>query len=259
MQVPASQFPWLEASFKHPESCSRKVHRNLDPALHPHEKAVEYTRALNAAKLQRVFAKPFVGALPHDDGVTALARNPAQLNSLVSGAADGTVRLWDVAAQRCLRRLEGGQLGAIPDVQLAPCTVCYTSHFLPVRAGAHAACSASPAHYPSGLVHGWDAREHHARWLARRINLKVQSQLCRPCAGGEGLCDRSGNKAAVSCPILIRPDAQVQQRLRVDLRRAYGSRSRASQLRRAARRRSAVPRTRQRGCGSCCTEEPDFL
>lgn len=25
-----------------------KVHRNLDPALHPMEKAVEYTRALNA-------------------------------------------------------------------------------------------------------------------------------------------------------------------------------------------------------------------
>lgn len=90
--------------------CSCQVHRNLDPALHPHEKAIEYTRALNAAKLQRVFAKPFVGALPHDDGVTALARNPAQLNSLVSGTADGTVRLWDVAAQRCLRRLEGRRI-----------------------------------------------------------------------------------------------------------------------------------------------------
>jgi hypothetical protein len=60
-----------------------QVHRNLDPALHPHEKAVEYTRALNAAKLQRVFAKPFLGSLPHTDGVTCLARSPAHLNSLV--------------------------------------------------------------------------------------------------------------------------------------------------------------------------------
>jgi WD repeat and SOF domain-containing protein 1 len=87
--------------------CCEQVHRNLDPALRPHEKEVEYTRALNAAKLQRVFAKPFLGSLPHDEGVTCLARNPAQLNSLVSGAADGVVRLWDIAGQRCLRRLEG--------------------------------------------------------------------------------------------------------------------------------------------------------
>ena len=30
-----------------------KVHKNLDPALHPFERAVEYTRALNAVKLDR--------------------------------------------------------------------------------------------------------------------------------------------------------------------------------------------------------------
>ena len=31
----------------------RKVHKNIDPALHPFERAVEYTRALNAVKLDR--------------------------------------------------------------------------------------------------------------------------------------------------------------------------------------------------------------
>ena len=85
----------------------QKVHRNLDPTLHPFEKAIEYTRALNAVKLDRVFAKPFIAALPHSDGVTCLGRNPARLNSLLVGAADGTLRLWDVAAQRCLRQLVG--------------------------------------------------------------------------------------------------------------------------------------------------------
>jgi WD repeat and SOF domain-containing protein 1 len=40
-----------------------KVHKNLDPSHHPFERAREYTRALNAAKLERLFAKPFVGAL----------------------------------------------------------------------------------------------------------------------------------------------------------------------------------------------------
>jgi len=54
------------------------VHRNLDPALHPFEKAIEYTRALNAVKLDRVFAKPFVAALPHSDGVTCLVHALSQ-------------------------------------------------------------------------------------------------------------------------------------------------------------------------------------
>ncbi len=81
-----------------------KVHRNLDPALHPFEKATEYTRAVNAAKLGRVFAKPFLASFAHEDGVTCLARNPQRLNSILSGAADGVIALWDIAGNRCLRR-----------------------------------------------------------------------------------------------------------------------------------------------------------
>ncbi|KAL6763169.1 WD40-repeat-containing domain protein [Haematococcus lacustris] len=97
----------------------KKVHRNYDPNLHQHERAHEYTRALNAAKLDRVFAKPFLAALPHDDGVTALARNPRSLNSVVSGAADGDIRIWDVALRRTLRRLVG-HTGAIRGISFAP-------------------------------------------------------------------------------------------------------------------------------------------
>ena len=85
----------------------RKVHRNLDPALRPLERATEAKRALNAVKLDRVFAKPFVAAFGHDDGVTALARSPARLNALVSGCADGTLSVWDLAGRRKLRRLVG--------------------------------------------------------------------------------------------------------------------------------------------------------
>ena len=32
----------------------------------------------------RIFAKPFVAAFPHDEGVTCLARNPRLLNGIVS-------------------------------------------------------------------------------------------------------------------------------------------------------------------------------
>ena len=47
-----------------------KVHRNRDPLLHPFERAREYTKAVVATKLDKIFAKPFIGALDgHTDGV----------------------------------------------------------------------------------------------------------------------------------------------------------------------------------------------
>lgn len=86
-----------------------KVARNFEPELHPFEANREYVRALNAAKLERVFAKPFLGALDgHRDGVTALAAHPALLSCAASAAADGQVRIWDLAARRCTAVLGGG-------------------------------------------------------------------------------------------------------------------------------------------------------
>lgn len=79
-----------------------KVQRNYDPALHPFEKAREYTRALNAVKMERMFAKPFVAALDgHIDGVYCLAKHPKSLHTVASGSGDGEIRLWDLAEQQC--------------------------------------------------------------------------------------------------------------------------------------------------------------
>ena len=65
-----------------------------------------FTRA-ERRRLQ-VFSKPFVAALDgHSDGLYCLARNPRTLNSLLSGSADGEIRLWDLPSQRTLRRLLG--------------------------------------------------------------------------------------------------------------------------------------------------------
>jgi len=70
------------------------VPRNYDPLLHPFEAPREYVRALNATKLERVFAKPFLGALDgHRDGVRCLAKHPTALSLLLSGACDGEVSL----------------------------------------------------------------------------------------------------------------------------------------------------------------------
>ncbi|KAL1505927.1 hypothetical protein ABEB36_005375 [Hypothenemus hampei] len=81
-----------------------KVFRNFDPDLHPFSDAREYTRALNAVKLEKVFAKPFLGNLDgHRDSVACIAKHPTRLSSLVSGAFDGEVRVWDIPQRLCVR------------------------------------------------------------------------------------------------------------------------------------------------------------
>lgn len=74
--------------------------RNLDPAQHPFERAREYTRALNAVKMERMFAAPFVAQLGqgHVDGVYTLARDPGSLERLASGSGDGVVKVWDLGS-----------------------------------------------------------------------------------------------------------------------------------------------------------------
>ena len=74
-----------------------KLRKNTDPALHPFEKAREYTRALNAVKLERLFAKPFIGSLSgHRDGVYCMAKRFDKLNIVASGSADGEIREWNL-------------------------------------------------------------------------------------------------------------------------------------------------------------------
>lgn len=64
--------------------------------------AREYTRALTAAKLERLHAKPFVGSLEgHRDGVYCMARHQGDLKMFISGSADGEVRLWNLATRQC--------------------------------------------------------------------------------------------------------------------------------------------------------------
>lgn len=91
----------------------QRVFRNYDPSLRPQEKAVEYVRALNAAKLEKIFARPFVGAMDgHIDAVSCMAKNPSDLKGIFSGSMDGDIRLWDIASRRTVSRFLGHQ-GAV--------------------------------------------------------------------------------------------------------------------------------------------------
>ncbi|CAK7891123.1 protein Sof1p [[Candida] anglica] len=76
--------------------------RNLNPALHPFERAREYTKALTATKMERMFAQPFVGQLGdgHRDGVYSIARNFSTTNQVATGSADGIIKYWDMTSRK---------------------------------------------------------------------------------------------------------------------------------------------------------------
>ena len=100
-----------------------RVQRNYDPTLHPFEKAREYTRALNAAKLDRLFAKPFIASLEgHIDGVYTLAKHPKELQSIASGSADGELRLWSLSERKCKWNVKAAHKGFVRGICFAPVT-----------------------------------------------------------------------------------------------------------------------------------------
>ena len=66
--------------------------RNLHPLMHPFARARERTRALNAAKIERIFSQPFVASLEgHSDAVEVLVRKPKSLTTVASASWNGGV------------------------------------------------------------------------------------------------------------------------------------------------------------------------
>ncbi|XP_014790792.1 DDB1- and CUL4-associated factor 13 [Octopus bimaculoides] len=85
----------------------RKVARNFDPKFHPFEASREYVRALNATKLERTFAKPFIGCLEgHKDGLSVLKKHPTSLSTLLSGAHDGEVKVWNLPTRKSISTVQ---------------------------------------------------------------------------------------------------------------------------------------------------------
>ncbi len=58
-------------------------------------------RALNATKLERMFAKPFVGQLGrgHQDGVYHISQSPSSLSRFASASGDGVVKTWELESR----------------------------------------------------------------------------------------------------------------------------------------------------------------
>lgn len=79
-----------------------RISRNLDPALHPFERAREYSKALTATKMERMFAQPFVGQLGdgHRDAIYAIASNFDSLNKIATGSGDGVIKYWNLKKRK---------------------------------------------------------------------------------------------------------------------------------------------------------------
>lgn len=84
-----------------PGSDVAKLPKNTDASVHPFERAREYKRALNAVKMERMFAQPFICQLGqgHVDGVYQLAKDPNTLNMLASASGDGVIKVWDLESR----------------------------------------------------------------------------------------------------------------------------------------------------------------
>jgi DDB1- and CUL4-associated factor 13 len=68
---------------------------------------VEYTRALNAAKLERVFAKPFLASFDgHNEAVHLMEKHPTRLSTILSGARDGQVKIWHLTSRKCIQTIQ---------------------------------------------------------------------------------------------------------------------------------------------------------
>lgn len=88
--------------------------RNLNPLMHPFARARERTRALNAAKMDRMFAKPFVDSLGgHVDGVEVLVRQPGSLTTVASGSWDGGLIVHNLSSREQIVKLPQAHKGKV--------------------------------------------------------------------------------------------------------------------------------------------------
>ncbi|KAH9931500.1 WD40 repeat-like protein [Fomitopsis serialis] len=94
--------------------------RNLDPLQHPFARARERMRALNAAKMERLFAKPFVAGLEgHVDAVETMARKPDSLDMVASGSWDGGLILHDISRRTKVMHVESAHKGKVSGICFA--------------------------------------------------------------------------------------------------------------------------------------------
>lgn len=80
-----------------------KVFRSTNPMIHKFQKAREYQRAVVGAKIEKIFAHPFVASMnEHSDGITAFAKSARHVTRFASGDFSGELRFWDLNTKKSL-------------------------------------------------------------------------------------------------------------------------------------------------------------
>jgi WD repeat and SOF domain-containing protein 1 len=97
-----------------------KQFHNPSSLIHPHERAREYIRALNATKLERIFAKPFLYALDHHkDTVTSIALSSTSLTHITTSSADGSLIYYDLQQRAPVFNIYDAHNGTVKGVVMS--------------------------------------------------------------------------------------------------------------------------------------------
>ncbi|GAW79271.1 ribosomal processing protein [Plasmodium gonderi] len=90
-----------------PGASTYKHTRSFDKNIHLFQREIEYKRALNATKIDKIFAKPLVKCLDgHDDSVRTLCVSNKNLTDLYSGSCNGFINIWNILNKKLIKKLK---------------------------------------------------------------------------------------------------------------------------------------------------------
>lgn len=79
-------------------------------AYHPFAKEREYMRALNATKIERLLAKPFVTAFSdHKEGIFRVEKHPSK-DRILSSSFDGDTKIYDISCKKLIGSISTGMV-----------------------------------------------------------------------------------------------------------------------------------------------------
>ncbi|KAI4840675.1 protein SOF1 [Plasmodium brasilianum] len=81
--------------------------RSFEKNIHLFQREIEYKRALNATKIDKIFAKPLVKCLDgHDDSIRCICVSNKNLTDLYSGSCNGFINTWNILDKKLMRKLK---------------------------------------------------------------------------------------------------------------------------------------------------------